>query len=305
MKLEQIAQVISLTNTGSFTESAKRLYMSQPNLSQSIKQLEAELGNTIFDRSPNGLTLTPFGQEYLSHLYAVQNELNALNEFCYNQPHHVRRSLNVVTMNCNWINDFFSKTISNYENFQINFSLYNTENLDTAIEMVQSASCDLAVISLIGQERKEILKKYHNIGLEYHKICSSQLYIMVGKNNPLYYSKEPITLKSVTQYPYVNYGSFQKAIGSYLARYLGISQFIQSNIWVNTNSALYNVVANTKAFTISANVLRNSPHSDVKAFPLTELPHFIEFGWIKLQRTHLSDAASDFLDFVRTAMSQD
>lgn len=302
MKLEQIAQVISLASTGSFTESAKRLYMSQPNLSQSIKQLEAELGSTIFERTPAGLVLTPFGQEYLTHLYAVQNELDNLNEYCYKQPRQVRRSLNVVTMNCNWINDYFSKTVSHYENFKINFSLYNTENIDTVIELVQSFSCDLAVISLIGQERKEVLKKYHNIGLEYHKICSSPLYVMVGKKNPLYYTEEPITLEAVTKYPYVNYGSTQKSIGSYLARSLGISQNIQSSIWVNTNSALYNVVANTTAFTISANILRNPTHSDVKAFPLTELPHFIEFGWLKLQRTNLSDVASDFIDFVGAAM---
>ena len=52
MKLEQIEQILSLADTGSFTETARRLYISQPNLSASVKQLENEIGNIIFERTP-------------------------------------------------------------------------------------------------------------------------------------------------------------------------------------------------------------------------------------------------------------
>ena len=306
MKLNQITQVISLAETGSFSESARQLYMSQPNLSQSIKQLESEIGNDIFERLPSGLTLTPFGKEYLTRLYVIQGELDSLDDFCYKKPQNIRLSLNIAAMSCDWINSFFSKVISDYESFQLNFSLYHTESLDTALELLCSSSCDLAVIGLTSRERKEALKKYRSLGIEYHRIFSSPIYIMVGEKNPLYHSAETRTAEEITKYPYVNYGSSKGDMaGSYLSLILGISPHSHSMIRVNNRSALYNVVANTQAFTLSANSMRLPTHPKVRSFPLNDLPDFIEFGYIKLRRTQLSDAAADFVDSVMEIFQKD
>lgn len=57
MKLEQLRHIIEVSNTGSFSQAAKKLYMAQPNLSRSVKRLEEELGYSIFLRTSTGVTL--------------------------------------------------------------------------------------------------------------------------------------------------------------------------------------------------------------------------------------------------------
>lgn len=298
MKLEQIAQVIAVANTGSFTKAAQQLYLSQPNLSQSIKQLEEEIGNNIFERAPSGVTVTPFGREYLDHLYSLQKELDSLDSFCQHHTQDIRLSLSIAVTKCIWINEHFSKVIASCSDHNLHFSLYNTEDLDMALDLVRSSACDLAVINLFSIERREEIRRCVKSGLEYHRFFSFPLHIMIGEKNSLYHQEGPITLEDMLAYPYVSYGSHRELTSSRLLRSLGISQHLQSTICVNTNSALYNVVANTQAFTLSANAFAYTVQPGIRAIPLPDLPYFIEYGWVKQQRMVLSSVAEDFIQSI-------
>lgn len=65
MTLVQLRHLISLAETGSFTRSAQALFLTQPALSRSIRALEEELGQPLFDRIGRRSVLTPFGMEAL------------------------------------------------------------------------------------------------------------------------------------------------------------------------------------------------------------------------------------------------
>ena len=49
---------VEVAKTGSLNKAAEKLFMAPPNLSRSIKELESDLGITIFERSQKGVTLT-------------------------------------------------------------------------------------------------------------------------------------------------------------------------------------------------------------------------------------------------------
>lgn len=65
MTLVQLRHLISLAQTGSFSKSAAALFLTQPALSRSIRALEAELGQPLFDRIGRHSELTPFGRDAL------------------------------------------------------------------------------------------------------------------------------------------------------------------------------------------------------------------------------------------------
>ena len=71
MTIEQIRQFISVVETGSISKAAKALYISQPNLTTSIKKLEKELNVTLFERTQKGMLLTENGR----YFYSVVNPL--------------------------------------------------------------------------------------------------------------------------------------------------------------------------------------------------------------------------------------
>ena len=62
MNLVHLKYAVEVAETGSINKASEKLYVSQPNLSRAIKELEASLGVTIFDRSAKGMVLTPEGE---------------------------------------------------------------------------------------------------------------------------------------------------------------------------------------------------------------------------------------------------
>ena len=71
MTLNQLRNVIAVADTGSMNEAAKQLYIAQPSLSQSVKELEKEIGAELFRRGNRGVVLTVEGEEFLSYARQV------------------------------------------------------------------------------------------------------------------------------------------------------------------------------------------------------------------------------------------
>ena len=78
LKLEQISYILEIAKQGSIGKAAKKLYMSQPNLSMSIRMLEEELGFKIFDRSNSGVELTAKGMELLQYGEEIERNMDLI-----------------------------------------------------------------------------------------------------------------------------------------------------------------------------------------------------------------------------------
>lgn len=78
MTLVQLKHLIELANSGSFSQSALKLHLTQPALSRSIKALEDELGQALFDRMGRKNELTPFGQHIVQRARVLVDEANEL-----------------------------------------------------------------------------------------------------------------------------------------------------------------------------------------------------------------------------------
>jgi DNA-binding transcriptional LysR family regulator len=80
MTLVQLRHLLSLARTGSFSKSAASLFLTQPALSRSIRALEAELGQPLFDRLGRRSELTPFGQEVVERARALVDAADDLRD---------------------------------------------------------------------------------------------------------------------------------------------------------------------------------------------------------------------------------
>lgn len=87
MTTQQIQCIITLAEEGSFSKAAKKLFVTQPSISQLIKNLEIQLGAPLFDRSSTPIRLTPIGQAYYDAAKKIQatereldNRVSEINE---------------------------------------------------------------------------------------------------------------------------------------------------------------------------------------------------------------------------------
>ena len=71
MTLQQLKYVITVANTGTITEAANRLFISQPSLTNAIHELEKEMNITIFNRTNKGISISKEGEDFLGYARQV------------------------------------------------------------------------------------------------------------------------------------------------------------------------------------------------------------------------------------------
>jgi len=78
-RLSDIVNFVETANCSTIVQSAKKLEISQPALSESIKRLETDLGFILFYRSRAGIQLTPSGKLFLIKAQKAQQAINELD----------------------------------------------------------------------------------------------------------------------------------------------------------------------------------------------------------------------------------
>lgn len=78
MNTQYFNYAIEVERTGSITKAAQNLYMAQPNLSKAMKELEEQLGYSIFERTPGGMIPTEKGCNFLVHAKNIMEQLEEM-----------------------------------------------------------------------------------------------------------------------------------------------------------------------------------------------------------------------------------
>ena len=116
MTLAQLRYVITVSQVGTLSEAAKRLYISQPSLTNAIKELEKELGITIFIRTNKGVILSRQGEEFLGYARQVIEQTNLIEEK-YLQDHNVKHEFCISTQHYSFAVEAFVSLIKEYGGF--------------------------------------------------------------------------------------------------------------------------------------------------------------------------------------------
>ena len=204
MTIKQMEYVLMTARCSSFNEAARRLYISQPSLSESIKKLEQELNITIFHRERFGVQLTEEGENLLG---AIQNILDQVH---YVETFYESRGDNPASFAAASIRFYFMSEV--YADMSAWFdknggdvydlSLQDEETLEV-IDDVAEGRVELGVITYTDHSRAQIMNMLNRNNLEYHDIVSSRMWAYVGAHHPLL-QKDTVTMKDLEQYPYIS-----------------------------------------------------------------------------------------------------
>lgn len=100
MTLQQMKYIIAIVRCGSIAEAAKQLFISQPSLSNAVKDIENEIGIEIFQRSAKGITLTTNGSEFLSYARQVVEQAELMEQRYLNKKPSKKNMLRFHTALC-------------------------------------------------------------------------------------------------------------------------------------------------------------------------------------------------------------
>ena len=108
MNILHLKYAVEVEKAKSINKAAENLYMGQPNLSRAIKDLEEELGITIFNRSSRGMTITAEGEEFLSYAHSILEQVNEV-EAIYKSKKHDRQKFTISVPRASYISYAFSE----------------------------------------------------------------------------------------------------------------------------------------------------------------------------------------------------
>lgn len=207
MNLLHLKYAIEVQKTGSITKAAQNLYMGQPNLSKALKELESEIGITIFKRTAKGVEPTRKGAEFLSYASTILAQISEL-ETLY-KPHpadSLELSFNIPRATYSSVAAAeFVKTYSQKQH--LNIRVKETGAIGT-INDVSSGESDWGVIRYQNIFEDYFLGLLKDKNLAYETIWEFSLLLMMSDNHPLS-SVQTITYDELRQYTEIVHGDFQ------------------------------------------------------------------------------------------------
>ena len=112
MNILHMKYAVEVAKLGSLNKAAETLIIAQPNISRSIKELEADLGITIFNRSSKGMVLTPEGEEFIRYAKSILKQIDEV-ELMYKQGAPKKQKFSISVPRACYISDAFAKFSKN------------------------------------------------------------------------------------------------------------------------------------------------------------------------------------------------
>ena len=204
MTLAQLRYVITVSQVGTLSEAAKRLYISQPSLTNAIKELEKELGITIFIRTNKGVILSRQGEEFLGYARQVIEQTNLIEEK-YLQDHNIKHEFCISTQHYSFAVEAFVSLIKEYGGKEYDFRIRETQTYEI-IEDVAKLKSEIGVLYLNSFNEVVLKKTLKENDLTFHRLFIAKPHVFLGKDNPLA-NKNKVSLEDLKEYPCLLYTS--------------------------------------------------------------------------------------------------
>ncbi|MFX3633803.1 MAG: LysR family transcriptional regulator [Candidatus Pristimantibacillus sp.] len=292
MTLQQLKYVIEVANCGSMNEAAKRLFISQPSLSNAIKDLEEQLRITIFERSNKGITLSMAGVEFLGYARQVIEQAELLeNRYLDAKPSP--QHFSVSTQHYAFVVNAFVDLVREHGQDEYELALRETKTYEI-IEDVKTFRSEIGILYLNEFNAKVINKLLKSANLQFNSLFKAKPHIFISINNPL--AKQSIvTIDQLDEYPYLSFEQgeynsfhFSEEILSTLSH--------QKSIRVTDRATLFNLLIGLNGYTISTGVLSADLNgNEIIPVPL-DCDETINVGWICHKNTILSKLALAYVD---------
>ena len=197
MNILHMKYALEVAKAGSLTKASKVLFVAPPNISRSVKELEADLGIEIFIRTTKGVKLTPEGEEFIAFAQRILSQIEAQEQFYKNELPEVQRFSISVPRAC-YISEAFAEfTKSLKKNTAEVF--YRETNAKHTIQDVANDDYNLGVIRYAANYDRYFKEMLEGSGITYELIAEFTYALLMSREHPLA-DKDDLTLADLKEY---------------------------------------------------------------------------------------------------------
>lgn len=297
MTFTQLHYLITIAETKSLNKAAEQLYVSQPSLTSAVKELEKELGITLFHRSGRGVTLTNDGTEFLLYAKQIYGQYETVLEK-YGEGGNIKKKFGVSTQHYSFAVKAFVDMAKEFDMSQYEFAIRETKTAEV-IRDVSTLKSEVGILYLCDFNKKAIEKLLKSASLEFHHLIECQAYVYLWKGHPL--ANQPsIRFEELKSYPCL---SFEQGDNSsfYLAEEILSTNEYSQVIKANDRATMLNLMVGLNGYTLCSGIICEELNGDdFIAVPFEddeENPNSVmEIGYIVRKNTILSQMGERYLE---------
>ena len=292
MTLQQLKYVITVAETGTITEAANQLFISQPSLTNAIHELEKEMNIVIFNRTNKGISLSKEGEGFLGYARQVLEQA-AILEDKYKRNGGGKKQFCVSTQHYSFAVNAFVDLIKEYGQEEYDFSLRETQTYEI-IEDVARLRSEIGILFLNDFNQAVINKILKSYDLEFHLLFIAKPHVFISRSHPLA-EKKVITNQELEIYPYL---SFEQ--GEHNSFYFSEEIFSESerkkNIRVRDRATLFNLLIGLNGYTVCSGVIDKKLNgSEIIAVSLADESD-MRIGYITHRKGVISRLGNSYLE---------
>ena len=295
MTLQQLRYAITVAETGTITEAAKKLYISQPSLTNAIHELEKEMNLVIFQRTNKGILLSGEGEEFLGYARQVLEQASILEDK-YKGNGGGKKQFCVSTQHYSFAVNAFVDLIKEYGQEEYDFSLRETQTYEI-LEDVAHMRSEIGILFLNDFNETVLRKILKTNDLEFHELFVAKPHVFISRKHPLA-DRQVITNQELEAYPYL---SFEQ--GEHNSFYFSEEIFSTSerkkNIRVRDRATLFNLLIGLNGYTVCSGVIDKKLNGkDIIAVPLQDEGD-MRIGYITHRKAVPGRLAATYLEALR------
>ncbi|QIB69154.1 LysR family transcriptional regulator [Aminipila butyrica] len=292
MTLQQMKYAIEIANKGSINLAAKSLFISQPSLSGTIKELEDEIGIDIFLRTNRGITITPEGSEFLGYARQVVEQYSLMEEQ-YIEKKVRKKYFSVSTQHYSFAVKAFVEMVKELGMEQYEFAVHETRTHEV-INDVKIFKSEVGILYLDDFNEKVLRKLLNESELEFIELFPCSTYVYLWKGHPLA-SQQLISMEELEPYPCLSFDQGEKNSFYFAEEVLSTHEY-KRIIKANDRATMLNLMVGLNGYTLCSGLICEELNgSDYQAVKL-DSDEIMHIGYIKHKRIPLSTEGKKYLE---------
>lgn len=291
VSLQYLTYFMKIYEKRSMNKAAASLYVSQPALSQAMKNLEEELNVTLMKRSNRGVIITEDGERLYRHGILLMRQMNLIENLSSEEE---ETCLSISSFPHLVYPSVIGKLLKQKEFAGLQID-YEESRISQILENVSGGASEIGIIQYNNHQEKMLKDKLRKMNLVFTKLLQRPWAVVVGEHHPLS-GEEYVTLSQMKEYRLIR---LKDDFFSFITSELRIN-----DVWMNdlkhsyiSSTDMMNYLLRTTDMYMFCCMQEHLGHrqQNLHIMPVKDVDMKITIGWVAKRNRNISNAAQVFL----------
>lgn len=295
MTLQQLKYAVCTAECKSMNKAASKLFISQPSLSGTIRDLEEEIGMKIFSRSNRGITITPEGEDFLGYARQILQQYQLMEEK-FIEKKKPKQKFSVSMQHYTFAVQAFIEMAKDFGMDDFEFAVHETKTHEV-IENVRNQKSEIGILYLNDFNRQVMEKIFQENAVEFTELFDCGIYVFLWKGNPLA-QKELIEFEDLKDYPCLSFEQGDEN-SFYFAEEVFSTYDYKQIIKTDGRATILNLMIGLNGYTLCSGIICNDLNGNEYAAVPLHTDEKMHIGYIKKKGMPLSRLGERYISELR------